>query len=141
MCGTGFLAIRLSHVIFLRAHHQAPKLLYHQILIKTDGTMSARSIIQFQSRRSGRSHAGFFHALTLRDRISAPPGSLRNSNVFSETKFMPPADTAALICLSFTNAYVASTIIIFRCGRMSPPHSKSLGLKHVIVHFRNEFTQ
>ena len=32
---------------------------YHQILL-TDGTMSARSIIQFQSRRSGRSHAVFF---------------------------------------------------------------------------------
>ena len=55
--------------------------------------------------------------------------------------FMPPADTAALICLSFTNACVVSTIIIFRCGRMAPPHSKRLGLKHVIVHFRNEFTQ
>ncbi len=56
---------------------------------------------------------------------------------------MPPADTAALqlICLSFTNACVVSTIIIFRCGRMAPPHSKRLGLKHVIVHFRNEFTQ
>ena len=51
------------------------------------------------------------------------------------------ADTAALICLSFTNACVVSTIIIFRCGRMAPPHSKMLGLKHVIVHFRNEFTQ
>ena len=55
------------------------------------------------------------------------------------TNFMPPADTAALICLSFTNAYVVSTIITFRCGRMSPPHSKSLGLKHVIVHFRGYY--
>ena len=54
---------------------------------------------------------------------------------------MPRADTAALICLSFMNACVVSTIIIVRCGRMAPPHSKSLGLKHVIVHFRNEFTQ
>ena len=52
---------------------------------------------------------------------------------------MPPADTAALICLSFTNACVVSTIITLRCGRMAPPHSKRLGLKHVIlVHFRNE---
>ena len=32
-------------------------------------------------------------------------------------------------------------IINFRCGRMAPPHSKRLGLKHVIVHFRNDFTQ
>ena len=54
---------------------------------------------------------------------------------------MPPIDTAGLICLSFTNACVVSTIIIFRCGRMSPPHSERLGLKHVMVHFRNEFTQ
>ena len=56
-------------------------------------------------------------------------------------KFMPPDDTTALICLSFTNACVVSTIIIFRCGLMAPPHSKGLGLKHVIVHFHNDFTQ
>ena len=63
------------------------------------------------------------------------------SHSYTLTNFMPPADTAALICLSFTNACVVSTIIIFRCGRMAPPHSERLGLKHVIVHFRNEFTQ
>jgi hypothetical protein len=45
---------------------------------------------------------------------------------------MPPADTAALICLSFTNVCVVSTIIIFCCGRMAPPHSRRLGFKHVI---------
>ena len=59
--------------------------------------------------------------------------------------FMPPADTAALMCLSFTNACVVSTIvntiIIFRCGRIAPPHSKRLGLKYFIVHFCNQFTQ
>ena len=49
---------------------------------------------------------------------------------------MPPADTAALICLGCTNACVVSIIIIFRCGRMAPPQSKRLGSKHVIVHFR-----
>ena len=50
---------------------------------------------------------------------------------------MPPADTAALFCLSFTNARVVSTIILFRCGRMAPTCSKRLGLKHATVHFRN----
>ena len=44
---------------------------------------------------------------------------------------MPPrsrANTEALVCFSFTNACVVSTIIIFRCNRMAPPHSKRLGL-------------
>ena len=40
---------------------------------------------------------------------------------------------AALICLSFTNAYVVSTTINFRCGLMAPPHSKRLRLKHVFT--------
>ena len=47
---------------------------------------------------------------------------------------MPPADTAALFCLSFTNARVVSTVILFRCGRMAPTYSKRLGLKHATVH-------
>ena len=47
--------------------------------------------------------------------------------------FVPPADTAALFCLSFTNARVVSTIILFRCGRMAPTCSKRLGLKHATV--------
>ena len=40
------------------------------------------------------------------------------------SNFMPPAETAALICLSFTNECVVPTTITFRCARMSPPHSK-----------------
>ena len=39
---------------------------------------------------------------------------------------MPPAGNAALVCLSFTNARVVSTIILFRCGCMAPTHSKRL---------------
>ena len=51
---------------------------------------------------------------------------------------VPPADTAALFCLRFTNhARVISTIILFRCGRMAPTYSKRLGLKHATVHVRN----
>ena len=46
-----------------------------------------------------------------------------------------------MICLSFTKACVVPTIAHFRCGRMAPPHSKRLGLKYVIVHFRNDLTQ
>ena len=61
--------------------------------------------------------------------------NLHNSN------FVPPADTAALFCLSFTNARVVSTIILFRCGRMAPTCSKRLGLKHATVHFRNTMIQ
>ena len=53
------------------------------------------------------------------------------------TNFVLPADTAALFCLSFTNARVVSTIILFRCGRMTPTHSKRLGLKHATVYFCN----
>ena len=54
---------------------------------------------------------------------------------------MPPADTAALFCLSFTDARIVSTIILFRCGHMAPTHSKRLGLKHAMVHFRNTMIQ
>ena len=43
-----------------------------------------------------------------------------------------------LIYLSFTNACVVSTIFHFRCGCMALPHSKRLGLKYVVVHFRND---
>ena len=52
-------------------------------------------------------------------------------------KLVPPADTAALFCLAFTNARVVSTIILFRCGRLAPTYFKRLGLKHATVHFRN----
>ena len=41
----------------------------------------------------------------------------------------------------FYECMCSFSIINFRCGRMTPPHSKRLGLKHVIVHFRNDFTQ
>ena len=48
-------------------------------------------------------------------------------------------DTAALTCLSRTNAHVVSPVIDFRCGRMIPLHPDGLELKHVTVHFCDEF--